>query len=174
MATVDAPWISARDEEERRRSVYDDAADVFRLSRPSLLVDLEPQVEEVRCLGAQARRLVLPLASFREPQRGGAIFPKTHGDSHLPFCVRPRGAIAMSAGTPDPNRHARKARRAGRRSRVIGVLGPHRFDPARIARHEHSSDDADDHAEQQNSYDVRRHLVGTASPEGELVMVDSL
>jgi hypothetical protein len=80
VAAVHAARVSAREKEKRWCRVDDDATDVFRLGRASLLFDFEAEGPKVGGFGAQPRRVVFTLTSLCEPKRGRAVPTKVHDD----------------------------------------------------------------------------------------------
>jgi hypothetical protein len=161
MAAIDAPRISARDEKERRRSIDDDAADVLRLRGPTALVDLEPQSEQVRGLGPQARRLLLALASLREAQGGRAIPPKVHGNSSLLF-------LRSSARGPRDAAELRGQAQARPTPDAIDKPNPHGDSPATSVRPAMPMSMPNSRI----SYAVQRQLLDGA-PQGRLATGDA-
>jgi hypothetical protein len=78
MAAVYTPWISAREKEERRRRIYDNAPNVSRRGRVSSFLDFEPETEQVGRFCAQPRGVVFALTSFGEAQGRWTVFSKAH------------------------------------------------------------------------------------------------
>ena len=78
MSAVDASWIAARNEKQRRSAIDQDLPDVLERSSAKLLRDRQSQGPQPGDLPAKLGGVVLPSASLRKSQRRRVVFSVGH------------------------------------------------------------------------------------------------